>query len=83
MAEDRVYTGTCACGKVSISLDKETKPVLPVICHCNDCTKHNMSPIVGIMGFPMDDLTSGKIRVQGQEHLKGYATTNAITRHFW
>eukprot|EP01119_Soliformovum_irregulare_P005862 TRINITY_DN17603_c0_g1_i1.p1 TRINITY_DN17603_c0_g1~~TRINITY_DN17603_c0_g1_i1.p1 ORF type:complete len:149 (+),score=6.47 TRINITY_DN17603_c0_g1_i1:62-508(+) len=79
--DDNAYTGTCACGRVTIHVDKDCIPPLSVWCHCNDCTRHNMAPVVGAMGFAATDLNT-KIRVEGKEHLKQYQTTERITRHF-
>eukprot|EP01119_Soliformovum_irregulare_P020644 TRINITY_DN671_c0_g1_i1.p1 TRINITY_DN671_c0_g1~~TRINITY_DN671_c0_g1_i1.p1 ORF type:complete len:151 (+),score=20.75 TRINITY_DN671_c0_g1_i1:21-473(+) len=82
MAEENVHAGSCACGRVIISVDKSVPAPLNAYCHCNDCTRHNMTPLVGIIGYPSTAIENGTIRIQGKEQLKGFQVTDRITRHF-
>ena len=47
-----VYSGSCACGAVSISVPTSVVPLVQAYCHCNSCRVYNQAPINSAIVLP-------------------------------
>ncbi len=65
MSEKDVYSGSCYCGAVTVSVQGD--PMASGLCHCEDCQKFHAAPFMAWNVWPSD-----QVKVLGD--------TNASTR---
>ena len=75
--QDRAVCGHCLCGKVRFSYTRA--PTLACYCHCKDCTRNCVSPVVAFIGVKLD---SFNWQIDGAEHPKYYPSSEGVKRFF-